>query len=123
MLQMQKLEAEFEKMRALNSSVSYELNNVNRFFYQDDLPVRDCMKGLFQNELHSLNFKNDPYSAKQFINGWVSNQTKYQINDLLSEGDVSEDTKLILVRARFTYRILKSSSEILYLILVIRLAG
>ena len=96
-LRMYTLEAGFEKMRALNASANYEFNNVNKFFYQEDLPVRECMKLLFKEELESLNFKNDPYFAKQIINEWVSNQTKYQINDLLSDNAVHEDTKLILV--------------------------
>lgn len=104
-LQMYKMEAKFEKLRALNASVSYELNNVNRFFYQDDLPVKSCMKAIFDNELYSMNFKNDAQFAKNIINEWVSNQTKYQINDLLSDGDVSDETKLILVSAA------KSSSK------------
>lgn len=97
---MHKLEAGFEKMRALNASANYEFNNVNKFFYQDDLAVRDCMKLLFKEELEALNFKYDSFSAKQIINEWVSNETKYQINDLLSDNDVHEDTKLILVRLR-----------------------
>lgn len=100
-LRMYTLEAGFEKMRALNASANYEFNNVNKFFYENDLPVRECMKMVFKEELESLNFKYDPFLSKQIINEWVSNQTKYQINDLLSDSDVHEDTKLILVNAMY----------------------
>lgn len=96
-LQSFRMESEFEKMRSLNASVSYELNNANRFFYQQTTPVRECMKSLFKDELYGLDFKNDAANSKKFIDDWVSNQTRYQINDLLANSDIPEDTKLILV--------------------------
>jgi serine protease inhibitor len=100
-LQSFRMESEFEKMRSLNASVSYELNNANRFFYQKTTPVRECMKSLFKDELYGLDFKNDAANSKKFIDDWVSNQTRYQINDLLANADIPEDTKLILVNAMY----------------------
>lgn len=97
-LQLFRIESEFEKMRFLNASVSYELNNANRFFYQLNIPIRDCMKSLFKNELYGIDFKTDVMQSKKFIDDWVSNQTQHQINDLIANIHVSQQTKLILVR-------------------------
>lgn len=97
-LQSFRIDSEFEKMRFLNASVSYELNNVNRFFYQLNIPIRDCMKSLFKNELYGIDFKADVTQAKKFIDDWVSNETQHQINDLIANIDILEETKLILVR-------------------------
>lgn len=97
MLQAFKLDSEFDKMRLLNGSVSYEVRNVNRFFYEQSLSVRDCIGKLFQDELAPLDFKTQPSQSVQQINEWVSNQTKYQIKEILSNSDLSEDSKLVLV--------------------------
>lgn len=100
-LQLFRIESEFEKMRFLNASVSYELNNANRFFYQLNIPIRDCMKSLFKNELYGIDFKTDVMQSKKFIDDWVSNQTQHQINDLIANIHVSQQTKLILVNAMY----------------------
>lgn len=92
-----KYERELDKMRLINSSVNYEIANANKFFYQEDLPVRECMRKLLDKELVSADFRNNPYDSKEMINKWISNQTRYQINDFLSDDNVHEDTKLILV--------------------------
>ncbi len=96
-----KIDREFEKMRSTNASVSYELNNVNRFFYEAILPARDCMKTLFSEEMAALDYKTNPSEALQTINNWVSNVTRDQIQEILSSSDVNEYTKLILVRTKF----------------------
>jgi len=86
-----------EEWRSLNASVDYELNEASRFFYQWDLHVRPCMEAEFKDELERVDFKSDPEKARQFINEWVSNQTSYQINELLGAADLEDDTKLVLV--------------------------
>lgn len=91
------LEREFQKMRFANGSSGSELNIANRIFYQNSLPVRECMKWLFKDDIYGVDFQTNPYYAKDFIDNWVSNQTKYQINNLLANADLSENTKLILV--------------------------
>lgn len=96
-LQAFKLDSEFDKMRSLNGSASYEVRNVNRFFYEKSLSVRDCIGKLFHDELAPLDFKDNPAQSVQQINEWVSNQTKYQIKEILSDSDLSEDSKLVLV--------------------------
>lgn len=95
-----KMDKLMEKWRSLNASVDYELNEANKFFYEKTLSVRPCMKTLFEDELDGVDFKNNKGEAKQFINQWVSNQTKDQINDLLSS-DIADETKLILVNGIF----------------------
>lgn len=86
-----------EEWRSLNASVDYELNEANRFFYESTLPVRPCMKSVFKDELEPVDFKTDIQLAKQFIDLWVLNQTRNQINNLLENADLADETKLVLV--------------------------
>lgn len=44
-------------------------------------------------------FQNAPEEARQKINGWVSDQTQKRIPDLLPQGSVTPDTRLVLTNA------------------------
>lgn len=90
------LEKLFQKMRSMNGSSDYEFLSANRLFVSDVLTLRDCMKELFKNEITSTNFKNTQ-DAINMINAWVANQTKNNIKDLLKSGQLTSDTKLVLV--------------------------
>ncbi len=49
--------------------------------------------------LQQLDFSADPESARQTINGWVSDHTEEKIPELLHSGDVTADTRLVLTNA------------------------
>lgn len=91
------MDTEFEKLRSLNGSSSYEMSNANKFFYERTLPVRECMKSVFTDEMAALNFKEQAEEAGHMINNWISNITRHQIDEILSEQDVDSNMKLILV--------------------------
>ena len=50
-------------------------------------------------QLQRLNFARNQEGARRIINQWVESQTNNKIKDLLKEGSVSPDTRLILVNA------------------------
>jgi len=49
--------------------------------------------------IYLSDFFNNPDPSRQEINSWVSEKTKDKINNLLPEGSVSPDTKMVLVNA------------------------
>jgi serpin B len=48
-----------------------------------------------------LEFASDPETSRLAINGWVEDQTKQKIKDLIPPGDIDGDTKLVLVNALY----------------------
>nr|ATD87113.1 serpin 6 [Antheraea pernyi] len=84
-----------------NNSDSYEFNSANKLFVANELEVRQCMLNFFGEELESLNFRENPGAARDYINGWVSRITKNHINDLIPPDGISQATKLVLANAAY----------------------
>lgn len=53
--------------------------------------------------INLLDFTVDPEGARSMINGWVANQTKDLIQDLLGPNSITWDTKLVLTNAIYFY--------------------
>jgi serpin B len=49
--------------------------------------------------MHLLDFINSPEPSRKEINNWVSDKTEEKINDLLPEGSINSETKMVLVNA------------------------
>jgi len=91
------MEKLFHSMRALNTSGDYEFSSVDRLFVSKRLPIQKCIADVFKDEVHKMDFVIDPELARMYINNWVSNQTNQQIKDLLPEGRITYETRLVLV--------------------------
>ncbi|MCH5376670.1 MAG: serpin family protein, partial [Planctomycetes bacterium] len=85
-----------------------ELNLANRLWghqqYEFLPPFLQVTREMYGAELARLNFIQTE-EARQTINGWVENQTKDKIKDLLPEGVLSADTKLVLTNAVYFHGI------------------
>ncbi|XP_030066829.1 leukocyte elastase inhibitor [Microcaecilia unicolor] len=85
------------------SGTSYILNLANRLYGEKTynfIPefLASLMK-LYGAELSAVDFLTHSGDARQQINKWVEEQTKGKIPDLLAEGTVDSNTKLVLVNA------------------------
>jgi serpin B len=49
--------------------------------------------------MHLLDFINSPEPSRKEINNWVSDKTEEKINDLLPEGSINSEKKMVLVNA------------------------
>lgn len=96
-MQAYRLEKYFQKMRALNSSSSYQLSSANRLFVDQSQTVRDCMQMLFNDEIETVDFVNDTTGVARRINAWVADQTRNNIMDFIPEGQLDAGSKLVLV--------------------------
>lgn len=79
------------------------LNVANRLFGQLDYDFRPAFLALtadtYGAPFQPLDFETDPNAARQDINGWVGEQTKERIRDLIPPSGITKDTRLVLVNA------------------------
>ena len=81
----------------------YELSVVNRLFGQSGYPFKqpflDTVRDAYAVPLEELNFAGAPNASRLHINDWVADQTHDRIQDLLPDGSVTSDTRLVLTNA------------------------
>ena len=81
----------------------YELRTANRLWGLSDYTFRaEYLKELeqrFAAPLGRLDFKNKSEPSRNAINDWVSDYTNKRIQDLLPQGAIDADTRLVLVNA------------------------
>jgi serpin B len=57
------------------------------------------VKNLYRAALTPLDFVGAPEKSRSTINGWVEQQTRDRIKDLIPEGQIDRDTRMILTNA------------------------
>jgi serpin B len=81
----------------------FRLHVVNAIWGQRDYkflsPFLDTLATNYGAGLRLADFKGQPESSRELINGWVSDQTEKRIRDLLPPGSVNPLTRLILTNA------------------------
>ena len=82
---------------------AYEIAIANRLFGQRGYAFKPAFLGQMKDDygagLEQLDIQSDPSAARSRINGWVEDQTRDRIKDLLPEGTPAPDTRLVLVNA------------------------
>jgi serpin B len=82
---------------------AYEIAVANRLFGQQGYAFKPAflaqMKTSYGAGLEQLDIRSDPDAARSRINGWVEEQTRDKIKDLLPAGTPAPDTRLVLVNA------------------------
>ncbi len=80
-----------------------ELNIVNGMWVQYDYPFLnsyiETLKNYYGPVYHEADFKFDREKERREINEWVENKTNNKIIELIREGILVEDTRLVLVNA------------------------
>jgi serpin B len=88
-------------------STSVELHVANRLFVQNGYPLRAPFLALVKDdygaEPEPLDFLHDSEQARLTINGWVEDQTKKKISDLIPPGGVTDKTRLALANAIYLH--------------------
>lgn len=81
----------------------FTLSIVNRLWGQEGFSFLDgFLDTLALNYgagLQLMDFKGDPEGAREEINGWVEDQTRDRIQDLLPDGSITPNTVLVLTNA------------------------
>jgi serpin B len=86
----------------LNIDVDYTLNTANALWTEKDYPFLDDYLGLiddyYMGKATDIDFS-EPVEAAEIINKWVEENTGGKIEDMLSSGDITPGTVLILSNA------------------------
>lgn len=95
-----------ELMKQLNGAGrerKFQLTIANALWGQKDYPFRadylNLTRTYYGAGLQEVNFKDNPEEARKTINRWVEKETKDKIKDLLGDGSVTADTRLVLTNA------------------------
>jgi len=86
-----------------------KLNIANGLWAQKDYKFLDpyfrLVKSDYGSELKNVDFTNDAEREKtrKEINGWVERETNDRIKDLIGQGDLKSQTRLVLVNAIYFY--------------------
>ena len=86
-----------------DDACGFELSVVNRLWGQHDggfLPeYLELVERHYGAGVELVDFESDPDGIRGQVNAWVEEQTRDRIQDLLPDGSVDEDTRMILVNA------------------------
>ncbi len=81
----------------------YRLNVANRLWGQTGFPFLESFlkttREDYAAEMALVEFSRAPEAARTTINDWVSEKTETKIKDLMPEGSVTSDTRLVLTNA------------------------
>ncbi|NLG98612.1 MAG: serpin family protein [Chloroflexi bacterium] len=81
----------------------FRLNIVNDIWGQQDFTFLqeylDLLSTNYGAGLRLMDFKTDPNAARQEINDYIAEQTEQRIKDLLPDGFIEPDTRLVLTNA------------------------
>ena len=91
------------KVRGADKKRNYDLAVANSLWGAKGLSLDPKFVRITQTDYQAgfqlVDFANDPEGARQRINGWVGDQTKKRITELLKKGIVGAYTRLLLVNA------------------------
>ncbi len=80
-----------------------ELNIANGMWIQHDYPFLqsyiETIQKYYGSVLHEADFKSDQEKIRQEINKWVEERTNHKIQELIEQGILVEDTRMVLVNA------------------------
>ncbi len=95
--------AERAKVERQDEARGFELSVVNRLWGQHDGGFLPEYLGLVERHygagVELVDFESDPDGIRGKVNEWVEEQTRKRIRDLMPDGSVNEDTRMILVNA------------------------
>jgi serpin B len=66
-------------------------------------PFLDTLALNYGAGMHTLDFRTQPEESRQAINAWVEDETEERIKDLIPEGVITPDTRLVLTNAIYFY--------------------
>ncbi len=82
---------------------SYRLSNANALWAQKDYPFTDeyasTAREYYDANISNVDFKAELEESRLKINSWVESKTNSKIKDLIPQGAVSSDTRLVVTNA------------------------
>jgi len=86
-----------------NSNDNLELKTANAIWVDRSFKINEKYEELIRSkyfsEINGMDFANKPENSRIKINNWASENTENKINNLIPEGLISEETRLVLTNA------------------------
>ena len=86
-----------------NKDKEYALKTANALWAEQDFHFLDeyltTVEKYYGGKTTNLDFRNEPDSSRLIINNWVEDKTNNKIKDLLPEGSIDAQTRLVLTNA------------------------
>ncbi len=87
----------------LKKSKGVELRVANRLWGEKSIPFKDPFLKLTKKHygagLEASDFIGNPGKSRKVINSWIEDNTNGKIKDLLQQGDITKETRLVLTNA------------------------
>ncbi len=97
------LAALMRQVNAGGAKNEHQLSTANALWAAKDFTFRPEFLRLARDSYgagaRNLDFAADPEGARATINGWVEKETRDKIRDLIAQGDIRPDTRLVLTNA------------------------
>jgi serpin B len=88
---------------ATSGVLPFALHEMDSLWAQNGFPFEqpflDTLSTDYNAGIYQLDFTGDPEGSRGTINDWVADQTDQKIHDLMGEGTVTPDTRLVLTNA------------------------
>lgn len=78
-----------------------EFVSVDRFYFSREVELNKCIEDLIVNDTRRLDFKRNSIGALKEINDFVNESTRGNIPTLLSPGDITSETNVVLANAAY----------------------
>jgi len=75
--------------------------SADKIYFDNQIKLTDCMLEILVDELESVSFRENAEECRVNINGWIANITQNEIPEMLSAGDVTSDTQMVLANAAY----------------------
>jgi serpin B len=89
-------------LNSTGNANGYSISTANRLWgaanYEFEPVFLDLTRDKYQAELQTVDY-GDPVAARKTINTWVEDQTRHKIKDLIGDGVLNQDTRLVLTNA------------------------
>jgi serpin B len=99
------LELASREADAPGGTIPFKLRSASSLWGQADYtfqaPFLDTLAVNYGAGVHVVDFAGEPEGSRELINGWVSDQTNGNIDDLLPDGSISGLTRLVLTNALY----------------------
>lgn len=86
-----------------NANGNIQLKIANRIWGEQSFKILphylQLTKKAYHSPLEKMSFKSSPENCRLSINSWVEKQTENRIQDLLPQGSITSDTRMVLTNA------------------------
>jgi len=91
----------YQAVRERTPGLGYVFQHANKLYFERDVKLNDCLRLALEDQIESVDFKENAEEARENINSWVEELTKGNIRDLIPAGYIDYSTRAALINAAY----------------------